>query len=39
MHFVTTSENVRQNPKPFLERFFLVVFVNGIKNLSTWADD
>ena len=26
MHFVTTSKNVRQIPKPFLERFFLVVF-------------
>ena len=33
MHFVTTSKNVRQIPKPFLERFFLVVFY------STWADD
>ena len=26
MHFMTTSKNVRQIPKPFLERFFLVVF-------------
>ena len=26
MHFVTTSKNVRLIPKPFLERFFLVVF-------------
>ena len=33
IHFVTTSKNVRQNPKPFLKRFFLVVFENGIKTL------
>ena len=33
MHFVTISKNVRQNPKPFLERFFLVVFYNGIKTI------
>ena len=26
MHFMTTSKNMRQIPKPFLERFFLVVF-------------
>ena len=26
VHFMTTSKNVRQIPKPFLERFFLVVF-------------
>ena len=39
MHFVTTSKNMRQIPKPFLERFFLVVFKNGIKNYSTWSDD
>ena len=39
MHFVTTSENVRQNPKPFLESFFLVVFKNGIEKHSTWEYD
>ena len=39
MHFVTTSKNVRQNPKPFLERFFLVVFKNGAKKHYTWSDD
>ena len=33
MHFVTTSKNVGQNQKPFVERFFLVVFENGVKNL------
>ena len=27
MHFLTSSKNVRQIPKPFLERFFLVVFL------------
>ena len=26
MAFFTTSKNLGQNPKPFLERFFLVVF-------------
>ena len=39
MDFMTTSKNMRQIPKPFLERFFLVVFQNGIKNYSTWSDD
>ena len=37
--YVTTSENVGQNQKPFLKRFFLVVFENGIKNYSTRSDD
>ena len=30
MHFVTTSKNMGQNPKLFLERFFLVVFLKTI---------
>ena len=33
MHFVTTSENVRQNPKPFLESFFLTDFENDNKTI------
>ena len=33
MHFMTTSKNMRQIPKPFLERFILVVFENGIKTI------
>ena len=36
---MTTSKNMRQNPKPFLERFFLAHFENGIKNHSIFADD
>ena len=39
MYFVTSSKNVRQNTKPILERFFFVVFENGIKKHSTWAGD
>ena len=33
MHFVTTSKNMKQNPKTFLERFFLLVLENGIKTI------
>ena len=33
MAFFTTAKNLGQNPKPFLERFFLVVFKNCIKTI------
>ena len=39
INFVTTFENVKQNPEPFLDRLFLIDYGTGIKKLSTWADD
>ena len=33
INFFTTSKNVTQNPKPFLESFFLTDFENDIKTI------
>ena len=36
MHFVATSKNVRKNPKPFLDKFFLTVSTKTEKHLK-WS--